>query len=156
MPINLNKQGLDHKICHMLDLPNKAVTSYLAGKRSSIICAIPKGTVIVGIVVGNIYSIKTPYKSVFEALHHAAIANQVKIEIRRFESDKVLEKGEIEQVIDGCHGYLVPGGFGESGWMEKSWRQSIAEKKNSLLWPLPRHAGALCRVRTSCPWTQRG
>lgn len=59
------------------------------------------------------------YKSVFEALHHAAIANEAEIEIRRYESDKVLEAKDVETAIGGCDGYVVPGGFGERGWMGK-------------------------------------
>ncbi|NGX51699.1 MAG: hypothetical protein K1060chlam2_01572, partial [Chlamydiae bacterium] len=44
--------------------------------------------------------------------HHSAIAHQVELEIRGFESDKLKE-------IDGCDGYLVPGGFGERGFEGK-------------------------------------
>ncbi len=117
VPINLNKQGLDIKICQMLDLPQSNADlarweKMLHNMRN------PKGKVIVGIV-GKYLQHQDAYKSVFEALHHAAIANQVEIEIRRFESDKVLERGNIENVIGGCDGYLVPGGFGERGWMGK-------------------------------------
>jgi CTP synthase len=78
----------------------------------------PTGKVVIGIV-GKYIQHHDAYKSVFEALHHAALANRVEIEIRRFESDKVLEKGDVEKVIGGCDGYLVPGGFGERGWMGK-------------------------------------
>ena len=78
----------------------------------------PKDKVVIGIV-GKYLQHQDAYKSVFEALHHAAIANQVEIEIRRFESDKVFEDADIEKIIGGCDGYLVPGGFGERGWMGK-------------------------------------
>jgi CTP synthase len=56
---------------------------------------------------------------VFEALHHAAIASGVELEIRRFESDRIVENGSVEKTIGGCDGYLVPGGFGERGWEGK-------------------------------------
>lgn len=117
VPIHLNEQGLDDKICHLLKLPqNKALLSHwntmLHHMRH------PRSKVIVGIV-GKYVQHQDAYKSVFESLRHAAIANQVDIEIRCFESDKVLENGQIEAAIGGCDGYLVPGGFGERGWMGK-------------------------------------
>ncbi len=59
------------------------------------------------------------YKSVFEALKHGAIAAGVGLEIRRFESDRIVENGSVEKAISGCDGYLVPGGFGERGWEGK-------------------------------------
>jgi len=117
VPINLNKQGLDQKICQMLALTsNKADLSKWESMLHNLFN--PKGKVVVGIV-GKYIQHQDAYKSVFEALHHAALANQVDIEIRRFESDKVLEHGDVAKVIGGCDGYLVPGGFGERGWMGK-------------------------------------
>jgi CTP synthase len=117
VPFNLYKQGLDQKICQMLHLPsNKPDLT----KWETVLHNLhnPKGKIVVGIV-GKYLQHQDAYKSVFEALHHAALANQVEIEIRRFESDKVLENGEVENIIGGCDGYLVPGGFGERGWMGK-------------------------------------
>ena len=117
VPFNLQKQGLDEKLCQMLGLPsNKADLS----KWEKVLHHLhhPKGKIVIGIV-GKYMQHQDAYKSVFEALHHGAIANQVEIEIRKFESDKVLEEGDVAKVIGGCDGYLVPGGFGERGWMGK-------------------------------------
>ncbi len=117
VPFNLNKQGLDKKICQMLGLSFQDAD---LSKWEKVLHNLhnPKGKVVIGIV-GKYLQHQDAYKSVFEALHHAALANQVDIEIRRFESDKVLELGEVDKVIGGCDGYLVPGGFGERGWMGK-------------------------------------
>jgi CTP synthase len=117
VPINLNKQGLDQKICEMLGLPSHP-TDLAEWEKVLHNLHHPKGKVTVGIV-GKYLQHQDAYKSVFEALHHAALANQVEIEIKRFESDKVLENGSVEAFIGGCDGYLVPGGFGERGWMGK-------------------------------------
>ncbi|MBS0620474.1 MAG: CTP synthase [Verrucomicrobia bacterium] len=117
VPLNLNKQGLDDKICHMLGLPAKRADLSSWEKMLEKLLH-PKGKVVIGIV-GKYLQHQDAYKSVFESLHHAALANQVEIEIRRFESDKVLEEGDVEKIIQGCDGYLIPGGFGERGWMGK-------------------------------------
>ena len=76
----------------------------------------PKKKVVIGIV-GKYMQHQDAYKSVFEALMHAAIANKADLEIRTFESDKIVKDGKID--IGGCDGYVVPGGFGERGWIGK-------------------------------------
>lgn len=117
VPMNLYAQGLDQKLCEMLELPaGKAQLAHWEKMLQTI--AKPQGKVVVGIV-GKYLQHKDAYKSVFEALEHGAIANGVEIEIRSFESDHVLSHGDVERVIGGCDGYLVPGGFGERGWMGK-------------------------------------
>ncbi len=127
VPVTLNQQGLDEKICQMLGLPKGKPD---LSKWNAMIHNVlnPKGKVVVGIV-GKYIQHQDAYKSVFEALHHGAIANQVEIEIRRFESDKVLENGDIENTIGGCDGYLVPGGFGERGWMGKIMTAKYCREK---------------------------
>ncbi len=110
VPLLLHAQGLDSKICDMLQLPAgkadlKSWEEMLHNMRH------PKGKVVIGIV-GKYLTHKDAYKCVFDALEHAATAHQVALEVRTFEADKI-------DSIDGCDGYLVPGGFGERGWMGK-------------------------------------
>ncbi len=117
VPVCLKNQGLDRKVCELLGLPDSKVDisqweEMLHKMRH------PKMKLVIGIV-GKYLQHQDAYKSVFEALAHAAIANQVELEIRRFESDKILEESSVEKAIAGCDGYLVPGGFGERGWMGK-------------------------------------
>jgi CTP synthase len=127
VPVNLNKQGLDQKICQMLNLPsNKADLSKWEKMLHNLLH--PKDKVVIGIV-GKYLQHRDAYKSVFEALNHGALANQVEIEIRSFESDKVLEEGDVENIIGGCDGYLVPGGFGERGWMGKIMTAKYCREK---------------------------
>ncbi len=93
----------------------------------------PKGKIVIG-VVGKYMDHQDAYKSVFEALHHGAIAAGVGIEIRRFESDRIVENGSVEKAIGGCDGYLVPGGFGERGWEGKVLTaRYCSEKRDPLL-----------------------
>ncbi len=127
VPLSLHAQGLDEKICQMLHLETEKANlrkweEMLHKLRN------PKGKVVIGIV-GKYLQHQDAYKSVFEALHHAALNNHVEIEIRRFESDKVLFQGEVENVIGGCDGYLVPGGFGERGWMGKIMTAKYCREK---------------------------
>jgi CTP synthase len=75
----------------------------------------PDGEVTIG-VVGKYTELKDAYKSLIEALHHGGVANNVKVDIRWIESEKFEERGEAwHNDLQGVHGVLVPGGFGERG-----------------------------------------
>jgi CTP synthase len=78
----------------------------------------PKGVLTLGIV-GKYVQHQDAYKSIMEALQHGANAEGYKLNIRLFEADKVLENNALLSSVQGCDGYLVPGGFGERGWMGK-------------------------------------
>lgn len=110
VPIELHRQGLDSMICKMLEL-KMGVADFSPWEKMVQKILNPKGKVIIGIV-GKYLDHQDAYKSVFEALHHGAIAAGVALEIRRFESDRAVD-------IQGCDGYVVPGGFGERGWEGK-------------------------------------
>lgn len=117
VPIKLHEQGLDSMICELLQLPNPEIK---LKEWEKIIDTIrnPKGTITVGIV-GKYVQHQDAYKSIIEALHHGAIAEGYKLNIKQYEADKILDKGSIEKVIGGCDGYLIPGGYGERGWNGK-------------------------------------
>jgi len=114
VPIKLHEQNIDKMICNLLNLPDKPIE---LTEWEAIINTIrnPKGTITCGFV-GKYVQHQDAYKSVYESLQHAAIDAGYKIEIERFESDKIVENGSVESAINGCDGYLVPGGFGERGW----------------------------------------
>ncbi len=117
VPIELHKQKLDHMICKLLQLQGQPVD---LSDWERIVDRIvhPKGTICIGLV-GKYVQHQDAYKSLYESLHHAAINAGYKLEIRRFEADKVLHDGRVDETIQGCDGYLVPGGFGERGWIGK-------------------------------------
>ncbi len=64
--------------------------------------------------VGKYIGLLDAYKSVYEALLHAGIANDVRVEIERIDSERI-EKEEIGKLLHGVSGVLVPGGFGYRG-----------------------------------------
>lgn len=118
VPIKLNEQGADAMICEKLQLPNGPVD---LSEWTKIVETIrhPRDVVTVG-VVGKYVQHQDAYKSVIEALHHSAIDAGCKIKIRYFEADKLPQDDEkLREYIKGCDGYLVPGGFGERGWLGK-------------------------------------
>lgn len=117
VPINLQKQKLDEKLLKHLGIkPLKS--DLLQWKNMLKIVKEPKKEVVIG-VVGKYLDLQDAYKSVFEALQHGAIFSKAKLVIKKFESDKIVEKGELAKPFHGCDGYLVPGGFGERGLLGK-------------------------------------
>ncbi|MCX6987550.1 MAG: CTP synthase [Chlamydiae bacterium] len=127
VPLMLHEQGLDRKIGDLLDL-NLGPIDLSEWKKMLHNLMNPKGKVVIGIV-GKYLQHQDAYKSVFESLYHGALANNVSIEIRRFEAEKVLENGCVSEAIKGCDGYLVPGGFGERGWMGKIMTAKFCREK---------------------------
>ncbi len=74
----------------------------------------PKNGEVEIAVVGKYISLQDSYKSIYEALTHGGIANNVRVRIRMIESQDIEEKGA-EALLSGVAGVLVPGGFGDRG-----------------------------------------
>lgn len=65
-------------------------------------------------VVGKYMRHRDAYKSVYESLDHAGIANRTRVIVQRVEAEEVTGKGA-ESILAGVDGILVPGGFGMRG-----------------------------------------
>jgi CTP synthase len=88
----------------------------------------PEGEVTIA-VVGKYTGLLDAYKSLNEALVHGGIANRVKVNIQWIESE-VFEKEDAVPYLEGVHGILVPGGFGERGSEGKIAAVTFAREKN--------------------------
>jgi CTP synthase len=73
----------------------------------------PEGEVTIA-VVGKYTGLKDAYKSLIEALHHGGIANKIRVNLDWIESE-VFEREDPAPFLEGVHGILVPGGFGQRG-----------------------------------------
>ena len=73
----------------------------------------PKQKVTIA-VIGKYIELQDAYKSIYEALVHAGICNDTKVEVKKVDSES-LEKGDLEKILNGVSGILVPGGFGYRG-----------------------------------------
>ncbi|MBL6725857.1 MAG: CTP synthase [Rubripirellula sp.] len=65
-------------------------------------------------VVGKYAEHKDAYKSIYESIDHAGIANEAQIRIGRIQAADIEREGA-ERLLSGYHGILIPGGFGERG-----------------------------------------
>lgn len=67
-------------------------------------------------VTGKYVELKDAYISITEALNHAAVHNKTEIEIRWINAEEIEEPGtNMDEVMKGIDGILVPGGFGDRG-----------------------------------------
>jgi CTP synthase len=113
VPLELARQELDTYILEMLDL-------HVRDLRLDEWCAFvertiaPKTRTCEIAVVGKYISLKDAYKSIYEALAHGAAANDVQMTIRQVEATEIEAKGAAA-LLQGVHGVLVPGGFGDRG-----------------------------------------
>lgn len=64
-------------------------------------------------VVGKYTQLGDAYKSIAEAMTHGGMANRVRVRADWVDSEKL--EGDGVNLLDGYHGIIVPGGFGERG-----------------------------------------
>jgi CTP synthase len=74
----------------------------------------PEGEVTIA-VVGKYTHLPDSYKSLAEAMTHGGIANNVRVRLDWIESEVFETETEALAQLEGVHGILVPGGFGERG-----------------------------------------
>ncbi len=112
VPLKLHSEHLDELIVARLAL--KKTKANVSGWQKIVkIQNNPKATVKIA-VVGKYVDLKESYKSLHESLVHGALANQVKIDIKYVDSEKLNAKNVKSQLGD-VTGILVPGGFGTRG-----------------------------------------
>lgn len=112
VPLALHKEGFDELIVEKLRL--NSVRPDLSGWKKIVkVLQNPKRNVTIG-VVGKYVDLKESYKSLNEAIIHAGIANNCKVEIVYVDSEKITDKNVV-QFLGDVDGVLVPGGFGARG-----------------------------------------
>jgi CTP synthase len=73
----------------------------------------PAHEVAIG-VVGKYIELQDAYKSVYESITHAGIANNCRVNVVRIDAEELEKKGGLAK-LKGLDGILVPGGFGDRG-----------------------------------------
>lgn len=113
VPLNLRNEGLDKLIIRLLNL--RCQDKDLADWENSVLSRLRAPAKQVQIaVVGKYIMLQDAYKSIYEALTHGAIANNVELLIRKVDSEDI-ERDGAQKHLEGVAGILVPGGFGNRG-----------------------------------------
>ena len=117
VPISYHEAGMDREVLRHFGMPFETEPDLARWRRIVEIVSAPEGEVRIA-VVGKYTNLLDSYKSLAEALAHGGIANQVKVRLDWVDSE-VFEQPNSVQLLDGVHGILVPGGFGERGTLGK-------------------------------------
>ncbi|MBI5747694.1 MAG: CTP synthase [Nitrospinae bacterium] len=112
VPMALHKEGLDNIIVNLLHLDTTPPDLSLWEK---ILKRIKEPLDSVNIaVVGKYVELKESYKSLYEALLHGGIENEVKVNLEWVDAEDIEKKG-VSDLFKNSDGILVPGGFGNRG-----------------------------------------
>ena len=112
VPLMLEEEGLAKSVCKHFKLDCKEpdleewtnmVTRQLNIKRSIDVA-----------LVGKYVELHDAYLSVVESLTHAGIENDVQVNVKWIQSEDI-NPGTINDILDGMHAIVVPGGFGPRG-----------------------------------------
>ncbi|WP_419420864.1 CTP synthase [Legionella sp. D16C41] len=111
IPIILHEQGLDESVIKKLGLELESAN---LSEWQAVVDAQAKQSMTVKIaMVGKYVELNDAYKSINEALCHAGIHTQTKVQIIYIDAELIEKHGtELLQSVDGI---LIPGGFGERG-----------------------------------------
>ena len=113
VPISYHAEGMDREVLRHFGLPFEVEPDVSRWKRIVNIVRAPEGEVRIAIV-GKYTNLLDSYKSLAEALAHGGIANQVRVQLDWMDS-QIFEQPDAVERLEGVHGILVPGGFGERG-----------------------------------------
>lgn len=128
VPLNFHNEGLDDRIIERLNIwtrqPDLQAWRDLTERLKSISKSVKLG------LVGKYVSLKESYKSLNEAIAHAGLANQVRVDIKFIDPEE-LEKSPsaIEKELGDLDCLIVPGGFGSRGTEGKILAIQYAREK---------------------------
>ena len=112
VPLMLHSEGLDNLVCEKLHLGCKDIDNSQWIDMVHRIKNLEKEVTIA--LVGKYVELHDAYISVVEELSHGGLTNNANVNIKWINAEE-LEKQDVNEVLSGVDGVLVPGGFGDRG-----------------------------------------
>ena len=112
-PISFHKEKLDDQVLSYFKIKNKKPPNLNKWKNITAKVLNPKRDVNIGII-GKYVNLKDAYKSLDEALIHGGISNDLKVNLKRIDSEN-LKPENIKPLLKDVTGVIIPGGFGKRG-----------------------------------------
>ncbi|MHA7873466.1 MAG: CTP synthase, partial [Hyphococcus sp.] len=129
VPLAYHNEGFDQEVLDAFGVKNPPEPKLEGWENIVERVTAPDGEVTIA-VVGKYTVLKDAYKSLIEAIAHGGIANNVRVNIEWIESDVFEKEEEAISALEGVHGILVPGGFGERGAEGKIKAAQFAREKD--------------------------
>jgi len=116
VPLAFHEQALDELIIETLHLKEQFPTADLKRWRE-LVSTIkePSGGDVKIAIVGKYVELEDSYKSLREALTHAGVANNLKVNVSWIESESLIDDENYGSRLQDYDAVLVPGGFGKRG-----------------------------------------
>lgn len=112
IPLIFKKQGLGDSLIKKLNLRKRKDDSN--SWRKWVVKARRMKQEVVIDIVGKYIKLFDSYKSLFEALYHGGVKNNVRVKLNLIESEKLVGE-DLDKIFQKTSGVLVPGGFGIRG-----------------------------------------
>jgi len=115
VPMLMEEQGLDTIVLRKLEMEDKPKD--MQGWHDMVVRILKKYDKKVTIaVVGKYVALQDAYISITESLRHAAVANETELDIHWVNAEEIeADDTDMDKVMAGVDGILVPGGFGNRG-----------------------------------------
>lgn len=115
VPMLMEEQGLDTIVLRKLEMEDKPKD--MQGWHDMVARILKKYDKKVTIaVVGKYVALQDAYISITESLRHAAVANEAELDIHWVNAEEIeADDTDMDKVMVGVDGILVPGGFGNRG-----------------------------------------
>jgi CTP synthase len=115
VPLAFHEQGLDELVVKDLGLAEQFPSADLKAWRELITTIKdPSGGTVKIAIVGKYVELEDSYKSLREALTHAGVANDLRVNVTWIESENLM-RDDYENELQDYDAILVPGGFGKRG-----------------------------------------
>ena len=112
-PISFHKEKLDDRVLSYFNIKSKKIPNLTKWKNITTKVLNTTKNVNIGII-GKYVNLKDAYKSLDEALTHGGIANNLKVNLSRIDSEH-LKSQNLKSALKDVSGILIPGGFGKRG-----------------------------------------
>ena len=112
-PISFHKEKLDDQVLSYFKISRSKPPNLSKWKNITSRVLNPKKDVNIGII-GKYIHLKDAYKSLDEALSHGGLSNNLKVNLKRIDSEN-LKPENIKLLLKDVSGVLIPGGFGKRG-----------------------------------------
>jgi len=112
-PISFHKEKLDDRVLSYFNIKNKKPPDLTKWKNitSKVLNPIKDVNIC---IIGIYVNLKDAYKSLDEALIHGGISNNLKVNLKRIDSEH-LRTENVKPLLKDVSGILIPGGFGKRG-----------------------------------------
>ena len=126
LPLSLKSEDLDDIVIQHLGLeaPDDDMKDWHEIVRR---IKAPRYKVEIG-VIGKYIELQDAYKSIYESITHAGIANDTSVRVIRLDAEEI--ENTPEQYLGALDGILIPGGFGDRGAPGKTVAAQFARENN--------------------------